>query len=88
MNQTVKDEYRDKLFSLCANGRVSELRSLLSGMHVTHLPPTVAITIHRSLPYLVSGVDVNTCNRRGWTPLMFAARNGHTDAIKELLENG
>ena len=29
--------------------------------------------------------DVNAVNSRGWTALMFAARNGHKEAVRALL---
>lgn len=32
--------------------------------------------------------NVNITNDKGWTALMFAARNGHKDIVKVLLENG
>jgi ankyrin repeat protein len=32
--------------------------------------------------------DVNAKNNGGWTALMFAARNGHADTVKLLIENG
>jgi len=31
--------------------------------------------------------DVNTRNDRGWTALMLAARNGHVNVVKELLQH-
>ena len=38
---------------------------------------------------LVTGTpDVNARNNGGWTALMFAARNGHTEAVKLLIESG
>ncbi|CAM9898907.1 unnamed protein product, partial [Choristocarpus tenellus] len=36
---------------------------------------------------LEADVDV-TCLERGWTPLMYAASNGHIDAVHALLEKG
>ncbi|KAL4227260.1 Peroxisomal NADH pyrophosphatase nudt12 [Mactra antiquata] len=38
--------------------------------------------------FLKGTVDVNMKNDRGWTALMFAARNGHTNVVKELLQHG
>jgi len=35
-----------------------------------------------------AGADVNTQNRVGWTPLIFASYNGHKDVVKLLLDNG
>ncbi|XP_064384971.1 uncharacterized protein LOC135333882 isoform X4 [Halichondria panicea] len=34
------------------------------------------------------GEDVNSVDRDGWTPLMFAAMGGHTDCAGELLSSG
>lgn len=38
--------------------------------------------------FLKGAVDVNMKNERGWTALMFAARNGHLHIVKELLQHG
>ena len=35
---------------------------------------------------LAEGATVNSANRDGFTPLMIAARNGHTDTLRALLE--
>ena len=32
--------------------------------------------------------DVDVTNEKGWTALMFAARNGHTNVVKFLVEKG
>ena len=34
------------------------------------------------------GDNVNTTDAKGWTALMFAARNGHADVASILLEKG
>jgi len=31
---------------------------------------------------------LNASNQRGWTALMFAARNGHKDVVSLLVEKG
>ncbi|XP_052795844.1 NAD-capped RNA hydrolase NUDT12-like [Mya arenaria] len=38
--------------------------------------------------FLKGTFDVNVKNERGWTALMFAARNGHMGVVKELLQHG
>ena len=43
-------------------------------------------SIERTLKF--EGGDPNTFNRQGQTPLMLAARGGHLNTIKLLLENG
>ena len=35
-----------------------------------------------------STLNLNTSNNRGWTALMFAARNGHGDITKALIKEG
>jgi ankyrin repeat protein len=37
--------------------------------------------------YFQGSLNVNIRNDHGWTALMFAARNGHTNIVKELLNN-
>ncbi|XP_060569249.1 NAD-capped RNA hydrolase NUDT12-like [Ruditapes philippinarum] len=37
--------------------------------------------------FLKGSLNVNIRNDHGWTALMFAARNGHTNIVKELLNN-
>ena len=32
--------------------------------------------------------DPNKRNEKGWTALMFAARNGHGNVVKAIMENG
>ena len=34
------------------------------------------------------GVDVESRNRYGWTPLMYAAESGHVDIVRLLLDHG
>ena len=41
--------------------------------------------IHRLLK---SGENPNQADENGWTALMFAADNGHSEAVKVLLDNG
>uniref|UniRef100_A0A0B7A769 NAD-capped RNA hydrolase NUDT12 n=1 Tax=Arion vulgaris TaxID=1028688 RepID=A0A0B7A769_9EUPU len=40
------------------------------------------------LKNLISSVDIDVKSERGWTALMFAARNGHTSIISTLIEKG
>ena len=35
-----------------------------------------------------SGADLDVCNKDNFTALLIAARNGHEEALKVLLENG
>jgi ankyrin repeat protein len=35
-----------------------------------------------------NGVRVDSCNNRGWTPLVYASMNGHPDIVKLLLQSG
>lgn len=37
---------------------------------------------------LLGGEDVNTADDLGWTPLMHAVRNGHSDLAERLLFHG
>lgn len=39
-------------------------------------------------PLVVGGFDINTTNKRGWSALMFAARNGQEEAARLLLTHG
>ena len=34
------------------------------------------------------GGDIHTCNRRGWTPLMFAVNRGHLEMVQWLVDRG
>ena len=34
------------------------------------------------------GIDLNASNRKGWTPLHWAARNDHRELVAFLLERG
>ncbi|KAH3837467.1 NAD-capped RNA hydrolase NUDT12-like isoform X2 [Dreissena polymorpha] len=38
--------------------------------------------------YIKGNVDLNERNERGWTALMFAARNGHLHVVRELVQHG
>ena len=44
-----------------------------------------APVMRRLLP---AGVDPDVTDYRGWTPLMFAAQEGHTNCIQLLLDSG
>ena len=35
-----------------------------------------------------NGVSVDCRNNRGWTPLVYASINGHSDIVKLLLQSG
>lgn len=38
---------------------------------------------------LISGTfDIDVSNEKGWTALMFGARNGHSSVVKVLLDKG
>lgn len=38
--------------------------------------------------FYLATVEIDQRNDKGWTALMFAARNGHVDVINTLLEKG
>jgi hypothetical protein len=38
--------------------------------------------------FIINGIDVNTKDDGGWTPLILAAQNGHLEIVKLLIENG
>ena len=48
-----------------------------------HVCPTVEVKL-----LLAAGAKVNKKNGSGWTPLFSAARYGHTDVMKLLLDAG
>ncbi len=66
-----------------ANLNVLSLYSLYSAISLA-----VALNQPSCLKILIeSGADINGTNYNGWTPLMYAARNGFDDIIKLLCKN-
>ncbi len=37
---------------------------------------------------IAAGADINSVDEKGWTALMYAVKEGKTDAVKELIEDG
>src|SRR4029453_8022203 len=44
--------------------------------------------LNRTKDLLASGADVNTADRRGFTPLMWASASGDVALVRQLIESG
>eukprot|EP00117_Sycon_ciliatum_P048912 scpid64288/ scgid0828/ Peroxisomal NADH pyrophosphatase NUDT12; Nucleoside diphosphate-linked moiety X motif 12 len=81
-NTTSATPARAVQYSATDGGEGQVLRMLLSSSASGSMDE-----LRRNLKF-VGGQFVNTPDERGWTALMYAARNGHSDVIQLLLEKG
>ena len=81
-----RKDFGDRLHYAARHGRIEEVNSLLSeGEENTH---TTIPTLHSSISLCVcvvfAGADVNAKDDDGYTPMHYAAVNGHLEVVQAL----
>jgi len=96
--ELTKPNLNAQLLSAAQNGKIAEVRSLLSQATDVNVRDEYGWTpllwasmngntdIVRVL--LVSGANPNTRNKYGWTPLMWAAGQGYGEIVRSLIASG
>ncbi|KAK1944044.1 Ankyrin repeat domain-containing protein 50 [Phytophthora citrophthora] len=84
------------MIEACRNGQIGVVRRFLdAGASVSTANLAGRTVLHYAAGYpelttmlLNYGVHIDSCDKRGWTPLHCAAAAGHLETVKILLENG
>jgi len=96
--EKIKQNLNAQLLNAAQNGKLDELRSLISQPTDVNVRDEygwtpllwAAMNGHTDIVrvLLVAGANPNTRNKYGWTPLMWAAGQGYSEIVRSLIASG